>query len=148
MTNLTIRNADEGDIAFILELEASPNGKFVHGDSRDEHLAQLIDPDFIYLIGEWDGNTIGYAILVQHAENTVEWRRIMVAKADGGIGSYFMKQTISHMFEDGIETIKLDVYSDNKRARHVYGKLGFTETHKAPCPRETHRILVFMELSA
>ncbi|UTW58982.1 GNAT family N-acetyltransferase [Kordiimonas sp. SCSIO 12603] len=148
MAVLNIRNADEGDLAFILKLEASPNGNFVHGDNLETHQRQIVDKDFIYLIGEVGGDRAGYAILVKHADNIVEWRRIMVAKTGGGIGSRFMQETITHIFSTDTKTIKLDVYSDNERARHLYSRLGFQETHTSPCHRDKNRTLVFMELSA
>lgn len=148
MVDLNIRNADEGDLTFILQLEASPNGRFVQGDSHITHQQQLADPAFRYLIGEHEGERVGYAILVTHADNVMEWRRLMISKADGGFGTKFMRETINTVLEGPTETIKLDVYSENERARHIYKKLGFKETHTAPCPRDNSRTVVFMELAS
>lgn len=146
--NLKIRKANEGDIPFILACEASPAGAFVQADSETIHRKNLADPTFNYLIAaDHDGERLGYAMLVASGDKRKEWRRIIITKPGNGIGQAFMRSVIEKTFMDDTDTIWLDVFEDNARARHLYGKLGFIETSSAPAPETPERNLVVMELT-
>ena len=49
-----------------------------------------------------------------------------------GIGQEMMNELESHAPRLGIETIYLDVFANNDRARHVYRKLGYNEVGSLP----------------
>jgi ribosomal protein S18 acetylase RimI-like enzyme len=51
---------------------------------------------------------------------------------DIGIGTQLMKILISQAKIMGLKILTLEVYSTNKRAIHVYEKMGFTETGRIP----------------
>ena len=49
-----------------------------------------------------------------------------------GIGTEILKILITHAKEIGLKVLKLGVFSTNKRAYHVYQKVGFKETGRVP----------------
>jgi len=51
---------------------------------------------------------------------------------DMGIGTEMMKVLIDESRNAGLRIIVLDVFATNKRARHVYEKIGFREVGKIP----------------
>jgi ribosomal protein S18 acetylase RimI-like enzyme len=51
---------------------------------------------------------------------------------DIGIGTEMTKRLISHARSIGLKLLTLCVFSSNKKAIHVYEKLGFTETGRIP----------------
>jgi RimJ/RimL family protein N-acetyltransferase len=124
-----IRKATEDDIFFIRSLEMDPANTFVHSWDEATHHANLKDPAYHYFIAlDIEGHQLGYAILMDNAPGRVEWRRIIVARRGDGIGKAFMQAVLDYFFANHkAEVVWLDVYERNDRARHVYGKLGFTE---------------------
>ncbi|MEX0298399.1 MAG: GNAT family N-acetyltransferase [Kordiimonas sp.] len=145
--NLNIRNANEGDLPFILACEANPENTYVHSWDKNTHARNLITPAFHYLIAENEQSApVAYAILRDDGTDKTEWRRIIVAQPGNGVGKAFMQGVISMFFENKTKAIWLDVYEENKRARHVYKSLGFTETSIQPLPENPEKNLVFMEL--
>jgi len=125
----TMRAAREDDLFFVQALEMDPANIFVHSWSEATHLANLHDPSYHYFIAEnAEATSFGYAILRNDGPGRVEWKRIIVARRGDGIGSAFMKAVLDHFFtQHDTNTIWLDVYEKNDRARHVYEKLGFVE---------------------
>lgn len=143
-----LRKATDGDIPFICALESAPENIYVHSYSEDVHREKLASTDAHYLIGEnEDGETVGYAILFDDGPGRVEWRRIIVSKPGSGIGAPFMDAIIEHYRQQGTKTLWLDVYEDNRRARHVYRGRGFMETGTQPLEEGSKTNLVIMELS-
>jgi ribosomal protein S18 acetylase RimI-like enzyme len=51
---------------------------------------------------------------------------------DIGIGTQLMTMLISHAKTIGLKILTLEVYATNKRAIHVYKKVGFKETGRIP----------------
>lgn len=49
-----------------------------------------------------------------------------------GIGTEMLRTVISHAEKLGLKMLTLTVFSTNKRARHVYEKVGFRETGRIP----------------
>jgi len=125
-----IRRATDEDVFFILMLEKDPANIFVHSSDAETHHANLHDKKHHYLIAEnGERASLGYAILVEGENGRLEWKRIIVARRGDGIGSAFMAAVLNYVFNEGLaETVWLDVYEKNDRARHVYKKLGFIET--------------------
>ena len=48
------------------------------------------------------------------------------------IGTELMRRAVSFARENGYEVIKLEVRSDNKRAKNLYSKFGFEKTGDLP----------------
>lgn len=59
---------------------------------------------------------------------------IMVAKdwRDAGLGKELMKQTLIECVKSGMKIVELEVLATNKRALHVYQKIGFKITGSTP----------------
>ena len=127
---MKIETATAGDIPAIMEIERQPGfdnliGRF----SKGEHLRQLHDGAFTYLIFKENGHIGGLAILSQSAPT--EWRlnRIAVRTPGRGSGAAFLRLVLKRVFSDpSIEIIWLNVAAHNSAARHLYETLGFRET--------------------
>lgn len=143
-----LRNATPDDIFFIRSLEMDPANIFVHSWDNETHTKNMADPSIHYLIAEGlQGTALGFAILVEAEPGCIEWRRVVVARRDDGIGSEFMRAVIKQFRDAGAHTIWLDVYKENTRARHVYASLGFKEIRREPLVSDPSVTLVIMELS-
>jgi len=141
-----LRKANAGDIFFIRALEMDPANVFVHCWDEDTHRTYMNDPKAHYLIAEGvQGTALGYAILFENEPGIIEWRRIIVARRDDGIGSEFMQAVIDKFLDQGASKLWLDVYEDNARARHVYRALGFDEVRTEVPASDPDTTLVIME---
>lgn len=141
-----LRKATPDDIFFIRSLELDPANTLVHGWDEDTHRENINRPEFHYVIAEDVENVcLGFAILKDDGPGRVEWRRVIVARRDDGIGSDFMQAVIDHFKETGAHTLWLDVYEENTRARHVYSALGFKEVRREPSGDDPNTTLIFME---
>jgi len=125
-----IRPATPDDLGFIRAQEDDPDNIYVHAYDDARHLANLKDQAYRYFISEDEnGEPLGFAILIENKPDRIEWRRIIVDTDCRGTGKPFMRAVLKAMFEGaGAETVWLDVYEQNARARHVYRSLGFVET--------------------
>lgn len=141
-----LRKATADDIFFIRSLEMDPANVFVHCWDEETHHKNLSDPKIHYLVAEGiQGTALGYAILVENEPGIVEWRRIIVARRDDGIGKEFMQAVIDNFTNRGTIKLWLDVYADNARARHVYRAVGFKEVRTKPLTDDPSVTLVIME---
>lgn len=91
----------------------------------------LASPRNTFLAAFLDGKLVGTANLVGSSRPRLAHRAsigIAVEKhAWGhGIGTALMRELISFARNAGVETIDLEVRSDNERAIHLYQNLGFT----------------------
>ena len=147
----SLRPATVADISFIVDLETAPENSFVHQNTYDEHLDALSrDENAIYWVAEdKSGNRLGYALLHRSSLQRVEFRRIVISSKEKGTGSKFIIAVCKIMFEDAnLETIWLDVYQSNDRARHVYCKHGFREIKiDKDKPHPKFGPLIIMELA-
>ena len=112
------------------------------------------DPDrFDFLIVAPDGRFIGESVL-----NELDWDarranfRIVIfdrSRFCRSLGSWAAAETVDFAFRElGLETLELDVFSFNPRAKHVYEKLGFQEIGREPLPDyEEDAQDIFMALS-
>lgn len=143
-----LRKATVDDIFFIRALEMDPANVFVHCWDEDTHRNNMAKPLYHYLIAEGiQGTALGYAVLIENEPGIIEWRRIIVARRDDGIGSEFMQAVIDHFSKQAVSKLWLDVYEDNARARHVYQQMGFKEVRTEPLADDPTVTLVIMERS-
>lgn len=141
-----LRKATADDIFFIRTLEMDPANVFVHCWDEETHRKNMADPRAHYLIAEGiQGTALGYSILIENEPGIIEWRRIIVARRDDGIGTEFMQAVIGNFTELGASTLWLDVYEENERARHVYSAMGFEEVRTEPLASDPSVTLVIME---
>ena len=106
--------------------DAAPN---ITAYSPEKHLEEYNRDDIVYL-SIYDNHTLtGFFMLVLEPDNlSVEFRRIVVARRDRGIG----QKAIALMEDYCRETLQrqriwLDVFDYNQRGQHVYEKLGYEQ---------------------
>ena len=140
------RNASHGDIDYIVKLEALPQSRYVHGNDRATHVANLNDNSMHYFIAEdTNGIALGFALLHEETSGVFEWRRVIIEAMGGGIGRAFMTGLLDHFDKQATSKIWLDVYADNTGPQHLYKSLGFIETRRIPYEGEPKGTLVIME---
>lgn len=129
--DLSLTEAEEGDLSWILEVErGAVKEGFVSGDPEVRHRLQMNDRTCLYLIARRGAEPIGYIILrgITGASPVVELKRIVITHTDAGLGQPVMRLLIDFVFGDlKAHRLWLDVIDDNRRAHHVYRKLGFVE---------------------
>lgn len=95
--------------------------------SLEEHQREFARDDIVYLSIVADGELAGYFILrLEDDEDSVEFRRIVVAHKGQGIGQAAitaMESWVAGQLRRG--RIWLDVFATNTRGQHVYDKLGY-----------------------
>jgi len=106
------------------DADAAPN---IAPYTHERHLAEYNRSDIVYLSIYDNHQLAGFFILALDPDNnSVEFRRIVVACKDRGTG----QQAISQMETYCREHLKrnrvwLDVFDFNQRGQHVYAKLGY-----------------------
>jgi diamine N-acetyltransferase len=102
--------------------------------SPEKQAAELADPATVFLIAEAEGQAIGYARLKEGppAASITGSRPIEIvrfyARQDWigqGVGAALMKACLAQAARRGCDTIWLDVWEQNLRARAFYAKWGF-----------------------
>jgi RimJ/RimL family protein N-acetyltransferase len=106
---------DEGSRAFVTQY------------SLARHRQEFAREDIIYLSIYRHGELAGFFILALDPDrSSVEFRRIVVADRDAGIGQPAIRAMETYCSAQlGCRRIWLDVFETNQRARHVYEKLGY-----------------------
>ena len=100
---------------------------FIIPYSVEHHRAEMHKPNVVYLSIVSEDTLLGFIILVAEDDSeSVEFRRIVVASKDNGIG----QSAISEMERYCVDALKcnriwLDVFEINKRGQHIYNKLGY-----------------------
>lgn len=132
MTALSLRRATEADIPFIIKTERRPGyDQFIGRYGVDEHLAQLVNPAFAYLVGEdAEGSALGFVILMDlnRRDGNACVKRIAVLSPEKGVGTPLLAGAVDFAFvETNAHRLWLDVVSGNLRAQSVYRKIGFIQ---------------------
>jgi diamine N-acetyltransferase len=125
-----IRPALPADLPRIAALERVPMAREFVGQWNDErHLVTMAGGDALYFVSETaQGELQAYAILrgLKEDSGSIELKRIVVAIPDRGLGRRILEELIRTAFvEFNAHRLFLDVYEDNRRARHLYESLGF-----------------------
>lgn len=141
MSAVRLAPACADDVRAIAELECRPeNRPFVRGHSEAEHRSRMADPDVRYLrIEDGTGAFIGFALLtgLRDGVGGVRLLRIVMDAPGRGFGRGAMLAICALVFDEwDRETLWLDVFEDNARARRVYESIGFRATgHSHPPSR-------------
>jgi RimJ/RimL family protein N-acetyltransferase len=125
-----VTRARLADLPLFVQMEqATDTSAFIIPYSYAEHCRKLADPNFVYLSILADGVPVGFFILVLDADgSSVEFRRIVVATKDRGIGQSAIQQMEQFCRTTlGRSRIWLDVFEFNQRGRHIYEKLGYKQ---------------------
>jgi len=129
-SNLTLRAAATGDLDAIMAIERTPGfGRWVGRSSAEQHRAMIDDANYVYLVGEADGEVVAFAILrdLDDPHGNRYLKRVAVARPDEGVGGAFLARVVDWAFDRaGAHRFWLDCFSHNARAQRVYEKLGFT----------------------
>jgi ribosomal protein S18 acetylase RimI-like enzyme len=134
-----LRPAEEPDIPFIVAQETRPDyARFICRWPEPRHRANLSDPDIRTVI--WvgpDGHPRGFAILVGCLDpsEALELARMVLANPGGGGGAAMLDAVIALAFASlHAPLLRLDVFTDNPRARRLYAKAGFREERIVEAP--------------
>ena len=126
---VTLRNTGTDDLDYILAAEQHvENRSFIVPWTRDEHSRSFSDPNCAHLIVEAE-TRVGYLILfgLRDPNKSIEFRRIVITEKGHGLGSATVLQVQRLVFETyNAHRLWLDVKVQNRRARSIYEKAGFT----------------------
>jgi diamine N-acetyltransferase len=127
---MLLRETDPNDIPGIVALERTPLAReFVGQWSEDRHFTTLTGGDARYFVSETErGELEAYAILrgLKEESGSIELKRIVVTTPERGLGRRILEELITKVFEEfKAHRLFLDVFEDNRRARHLYESLGF-----------------------
>jgi diamine N-acetyltransferase len=131
MRSVTIRQAGEADIPFIMATERGPGFDRLVGRWEETlHRHEMADPTSVYLIGERAVEATGFALLraLDDPFGNILLKRIAVRAPGTGTGSHFLRGVMVFAFaRSATYRLWLEVFTANTRARHVYRKAGFRE---------------------
>lgn len=126
---ITLRRSGPPDLAFVTQLERSPEHVDAIGQWSDlEHLATMQSPKREHWIIEIDGVPAGYLIAFdcRGDEAGLYVKRIVVADKDRGTGTLALAKFLDRAFvELRAKHVWLIVREGNSRAQSVYRRLGF-----------------------
>jgi diamine N-acetyltransferase len=108
--------------------QASGTKEFILPCTGDEHKQGILDPGLVYLRIVRGDDSIGFLILALDPEpDSIEFRRIVVAEQGQGIGQLAIL-AMEHFCLRQLHRIRiwLDVFESNRRAQHIYQKLGYS----------------------
>ena len=115
--------------AFIVMEADRAAAEYILPYTLERHQQEYERDDIVYLSILRQRELAGFFILALEEDGTsVEFRRIVVADRGRGTGQHAilaMETYCRHKLKR--ERIWLDVFEDNDRGRHVYGKLGYRE---------------------
>lgn len=127
---LLIQEAEERDIAFIMEMEEDrDNRDFIWQGTLEEHMEEIRNPNYLLLklIEKETSERIGFFLL--HYDNkskSMEVRRLAIKKKRHGFGRESLTKIIDFSFKEvKANRIWLDSYTDNLRGIPLYESLGF-----------------------
>jgi ribosomal protein S18 acetylase RimI-like enzyme len=147
---ITIRRATADDNWLLAEIGARAFGDTFGPDNTPENMAaylagafsperqaaELAEAGSLFLIAEADGQTAGYARLreggpeaVTAGRHPIELVRLYALKdfIGRGVGAALMAACLAQAARRGGDTLWLDVWEHNPRARAFYARWGFAE---------------------
>ncbi|MGC8895721.1 MAG: GNAT family N-acetyltransferase [Candidatus Bathyarchaeia archaeon] len=105
-------------------------------DWLSKTLASLEKDEVFFLVAEVDGKVIASSDIhpLRGFERHVGVLGIIIKNGfrDVGIGTEVMKVLVEQAYKMGLKVLTLTVFATNKRAIHVYEKVGFVQTGVIP----------------
>jgi RimJ/RimL family protein N-acetyltransferase len=99
-------------------------------------LSRLEKDEMFYIVADVDGKVVGISEIGKRSGYEKHVGVIGIAIKNGfrdlGIGTAIMKALIEKAREWGLKVLTLTVFATNKRAQHVYEKVGFLQTGTVP----------------
>ncbi|MCD4827682.1 MAG: ribosomal protein S18-alanine N-acetyltransferase [Acholeplasmataceae bacterium] len=123
-----IRKAETKDIFYISKLEKkvfkqSLGEKFILQELTDNPFSHY----FVYVMGSEVVGYIGFRVYDAQAE--MMNFAILPDYQDQGLGTELLTYTTEYLEKLNVKTMSLEVRKSNKRAQHIYEKLGFKVSH-------------------
>jgi RimJ/RimL family protein N-acetyltransferase len=127
---ITIREANETDLAFIMATERLEGyDELVGRWDEQQHRTALDDGRHAYFVTEANSTPVGFAILRDWASpdrNTLI-KRVAIAEPGLGIGTAFVALLADAAFtETEVHRLTIGTFPENLRARRAYERAGFT----------------------
>jgi diamine N-acetyltransferase len=126
---MQLREATPDDVPAICALERRREFYGLVGSwTEGEHLRCLTDPDVRYLVANYSGQVMGFAILLgmTSPHKSLELKRIVVSTPGKGLGKEMLRLVIRKAFDEyGAHRLWLDVFEHNMRAQRAYAAVGF-----------------------
>jgi len=99
-------------------------------------LASLEKDEVFFLVAEVDGKVVASSSIrpLRGFDKHVGILGVVLKSGvrDVGIGTEMMKALVEQAYEMGLKVLTLTVFATNKRAIHVYKKVGFAQTGTIP----------------
>ncbi|KZN44061.1 GNAT family N-acetyltransferase [Pseudoalteromonas luteoviolacea] len=112
--------------AFVAMEKAGTTSSYIIPYSKEQHLAEMHKEDNVYLSVFHQGVLAGFIILACEADQSVEFRRIVIASKGQGVGQKAISLMETHCVKQlNCKRIWLDVFESNLRGIHIYNKLGY-----------------------
>lgn len=123
-----IRKAEAKDIFYIVKLEKkvfkeSLGEKFILQELTDNPFSHY----FVYVIESEVIGYIGFRVYDSQAE--MMNFAVLPDYQDQGLGTELLSYTTKYLEKLDVKTMSLEVRKSNKRAQHIYEKLGFKLSH-------------------
>ena len=101
--------------------------EFICPYSIERHKEEFDKDEIIYLKIDFNSKPVGFVLLkLEDDNNSVEFRRIVVAERGKGIGQKVLKEIEKYCINKlNRNRIWLDVFEFNERGIHIYGKRGY-----------------------
>ena len=120
--------------AEILRTESVPREEEI--DFLSRVLSHLEKNEVFYLVAEADGRAVGVSEISPRTGYEAHLGVIGIAIRNGfrdlGIGTEMMKTMIRQAEKMELKALTLTTFANNKRAIHVYEKVGFVQTGRVP----------------
>jgi RimJ/RimL family protein N-acetyltransferase len=105
-------------------------------DWLGRQLAELDKGDSFILVADVDGKVVANSSVTKKTGYSKHVGSLGIAIKNGfreiGIGTEMLKTSIYQAEKMNLKMLTLTVFSTNKRAKHVYEKVGFKETGRIP----------------
>ena len=127
---LTFQPTRIADLDGIITLEQDPDNKSYicpYSLSRHQQVIQREDEHHIKVTDQ-ENKLVGFMILAntEKETSTIELRRIVIQDKGKGYGRQCMEWVKTFAFNElGAHRLWLDVFTDNRRACHLYESVGF-----------------------
>jgi RimJ/RimL family protein N-acetyltransferase len=99
-------------------------------------LANLENDKLFCLVAEVDGKVVANSQVEGRGGPSRHVGELFIGIREGyrdlGIGTEMLRSLIAQAKEKGLRVLTFRVFSTNKRAIHVYSRMGFTETGRVP----------------
>ena len=121
---VNIREMQIDDLDGVMEIERE---NFSVPWTETGFFSFLLREDTLFLVAEEQGEILGYCgVVMVLDEGDITNVAVKKARQDQGIGGQLVRTLIERTEAAGVTTLHLEVRPSNRRAIHLYEKMGFT----------------------